>query len=215
MTLTMNNPPPSIFKLQQLHFSHPGEPALFRGLNLDLPAGVSWLGGESGSGKSSLLKLLRGDQPLDGVLSLAGVRMDDDPEAYRRQVFWHDPGNDSLDELLPADLAEQLQARFARWHAPAWKEHSKGFGLGPHAGKPLYAMSSGTRRKLWLAAAFSARATLCLLDEPTAGLDRASIEYLVHVLADPLWQSSGYVVLVAAGMPLPGVSWAGTATLRT
>lgn len=211
----MTSPVQPILQLQDLNFAYPGEAALFVGLGLALPAGVSWLGGESGSGKSSLLRLLRGEQPLDGSLNLAGVRLADDPEAYRRQVFWHDPGDDSLDALRPAELAQRLQAGFPHWQGPAWDEHLDGFGLAPHAGKPLYALSTGTRRKVWLAAAFSARATLCLLDEPTAGLDRTSVEYLAHVLSDPLWKNTGRVVLVAAGMPLPGVSWAGTATLRT
>ena len=46
----------------------------------------------------------------------------------------------------------------------------------------MYMLSTGSRRKVWLAAAFSAGATLTLLDDPFAALDRPSIAFTLAML---------------------------------
>ncbi len=57
-----------------------------------------------------------------------------------------------------------------------------GLGLTEHAHKPVYMLSTGSRRKLWLAGALSAHATLTLVDEPFAALDRPAIAFIVQRL---------------------------------
>ena len=203
----------AVLSVRDLCFSHPGDAPLFKALQVELPAGVSWLHGESGSGKTTLLNLLRGEQAVQGDISLSGVSLRGAAAAYRRLVFWHDPADARHDGLKPDEVAAAVRADHPGWDDAAWARHLDGFGLEPHRAKPLFALSTGTRRKVWLAAALSAGARLCLLDEPTAGLDRASADYLAQVLADPAWCESGTVVLVAAGLPLPGVPWAATLEL--
>jgi ABC-type transport system involved in cytochrome c biogenesis ATPase subunit len=41
-----------------------------------------------------------------------------------------------------------------------------GFGLQPHLDKPLYMLSTGSKRKVWLSAALAAGAPLTLIDQP-------------------------------------------------
>ena len=43
-------------------------------------------------------------------------------------------------------------------------------------------LSAGSKRKVWLAAAFTSGATVTLLDEPFAALDKASINFLLERL---------------------------------
>ncbi|MCB8749052.1 hypothetical protein LHU53_19365 [Rhodoferax sp. U2-2l] len=63
--------------------------------------------------------------------------------------------------------------------APAWAELLAGLSLVEHLDKPLYMLSTGSKRKVWQAAAFAA---VTLLDDPLAVLDRASIRYVLRQL---------------------------------
>ena len=73
-------------------------------------------------------------------------------------------------------------------------------------GKPFYALSSGTQRKIFMAAALASGATLTLIDEPLGGLDRASIQYLQEALAARAADTQR-LVLVAHYEVLPGITW--------
>ena len=52
------------------------------------------------------------------------------------------------------------------------------FGLGPHLGQRLSALSTGTQRKVALATALAVGTAVMLLDEPLNALDAASLAHL-------------------------------------
>jgi heme exporter protein A len=62
-------------------------------------------------------------------------------------------------------------------------------------------LSSGQKRRLALARLALAPAPLWLLDEPTVGLDAASVERLGRLLAGH--RAAGGMVLAATHLPLP------------
>ena len=192
--------------IDNLHFSHPQRP-LFQGLSAHIPAGVSLICGGDGSGKTTLLRLLAGELVADqGDVTLAGTSLASAPEAYRAQVFWHDPRSDALHAISARDWWRALPARHSRWDAAQLAAHIDGLDLAAHADKPMYQLSSGSQRKVILAAALASGAALTLLDEPLAALDRASIAYLQHALAELAAAPSGRAVLVAHYEILPGVA---------
>jgi energy-coupling factor transporter ATP-binding protein EcfA2 len=45
-------------------------------------------------------------------------------------------------------------------------------------------LSTGSKRKVWLAGAFASGATVTLLDEPFAALDKASIGFVMELLEE-------------------------------
>jgi ABC-type multidrug transport system ATPase subunit len=204
-----------VLQLQQLHFAYPGAPVLVARWSHGVPAGVTWLRGDTGSGKTTLLSLLAGERVAGGGRVLDGVDFNADAAAYRRGLFWHDPASadsDTCNALTPAEVTARLRARHPRFDDDAWQQHLQGFGLGPHLAKPLFALSTGTRRKVWLAAALSAGCALTLPDEPTAGLDAASVAYLMQALIGcAAWP--GRATVVASGVPLDGVPLAGVIDL--
>jgi ABC-type transport system involved in cytochrome c biogenesis ATPase subunit len=195
----------SLLIVQGLRYGWPGQPALFDDLDIEVGPGLTWLTGDDGCGKSSLLALIAGALPAQaGHLRVAGHEWQQDPAAYRRQVFWIDPQTDAHDALPAAAFLDSLSAHWPHLSGVALADLVDGFALGEHLPKPLYMLSTGSRRKLWLTAAFAAGAPLTLIDQPFAALDAASVAFLGELLQDV----SGHPArawLVADHAPAPGV----------
>jgi ABC-type multidrug transport system ATPase subunit len=173
-----------VLQVKGLGFGWPGRP-LFHDLSFDLPPGVSLVRGDDGSGKSSLLGLIAGALlPEAGTLSIQGVRLHEQHDAYRHRVFWIDPQTEAHDALAAGGYLESLSRHYPRFDNDTFNELVDGFGLRPHLGKPMYMLSTGSRRKVWLTAAFSAGTPLTLIDQPFAALDAPSARFLRELLQD-------------------------------
>ena len=166
---------PDILHVQALNFAYDGEPALVSDWSATIRAGVTLVHGDTGSGKSTLLRLLAGTLPATGRLTLAGVRLDADAAAYQRNLFFCDPATDAFDQRTARATTALLGAGDPHFNQDRWQGLADGFALAPHLGKPMYMLSTGSRRKVWLAAALASGRALVLLDEPTGGLNAASI----------------------------------------
>ncbi len=152
------------------------------------------LTGDEACGKSTLLRLLAGELTYtDGSVRLDGVCPVAEREAYREKVFWIDPHTDAFDEISPDELYAKLSKQRPRFDPKLVRRLANTFGLSEHMDKRLYMLSTGSRRKTWLAAAFASGARLTLLDQPTAALDPPSIRELISLLqaqagqADRIW----------------------------
>ena len=174
-----------LLRAEQLRFAWPGGAPLFNDTSLALGPGLTWLTSEDGSGKSTLLSLLAGAQaPQAGRLWANGHWLHEDPAAYRRQVFWIDPQTEAHDALPAAGYLEGLAAHWPRLSEAALADLVDGFGLAEHLHKPLYMLSTGSRRKVWLTATLAAGAPVTLIDQPFAALDAPSARFLAECLAD-------------------------------
>ena len=176
---------PGILHIEGLRFAWPDGQVLFDGLDVDLGPGLTWLTGDDGCGKSTLLALAAGALPAQGGrLCAAGHWWHEDATAYRQQVFWIDPQTEAHDALAAASYLEGLQKHWPRLSEAALEDLIDGFSLRPHLHKPLYMLSTGSRRKVWLTAALSAGAPLTFIDQPFASLDAPSAGFLTEVLQD-------------------------------
>lgn len=173
-----------VLQVRGLCFGWPGRP-LFRDLSFDLPPGVSLVRGDDGSGKSTLLALIAGAlSPEAGSLSIQGARLHEQHDAYRHRVFWIDPQTEAHDALAAGAYLESLSHHYPGFDAETMQELVDGFDLGPHLGKPMYMLSTGSRRKVWLTAAFAAGTPLALIDQPFAALDAPSTRFLHGLLQE-------------------------------
>ena len=174
-----------------------GERLVFSGVGFRVPeGGAMLLVGPNGSGKSTLLRMVAGL-----VRAEAG------------RLLWR--GADAL-----ADLAEQAGRVAYLGHLDAVKsgltvaENLRvwGFaervagaleavGLAALADLPAKMLSAGQRRRLALARLALRPAPIWLLDEPTLGLDMASVERFGAMLATH--RAAGGIVLAATHLPLP------------
>ena len=172
--------------LQVRHLDHEvsGAP-LFRNLSFDLPTGLSLVTGADGCGKSTLLRLLAGDLPATaGSITLSGSTHTPPSPGWREQVFWIDPQSEAHNDIRAGDFLDSLHQRHPRSASEAVADLVDGFALGPHLAKPLYMLSTGSRRKVWLTAAFAAGTAVTLIDQPFAALDGPAKGFLRDLLDD-------------------------------
>jgi ATP-binding cassette subfamily F protein uup len=164
-----------ILHLQQASLAF-GHLPLFEDADLRIDPGERIaLIGRNGTGKSSLLKAIAGEIPLD-----AGV-------------VWREPGLRvaRLDQEVPGDTAERtVHQEIARGLGPivdlegedGWRAEQKIkmviSRLGLPGDRPVRELSGGWRRRTLLAKALVSQPDLLLLDEPTNHLDIDAIQWL-------------------------------------
>ena len=213
----MPKPLPPVLQVRGLCFAYPGQAALFADWRVDLPAGLTLLDGDIG--KTTLMRLLAGELAADaGELTLAGYRLAAEPLDYRQHCCWFDPRDPAWDAMTPEAMMAAQRALHPGLDLVAWQRHLAGFDLTPHLAKPMYALSTGSRRKAGLAAALATGAALTLLDEPCAGLDPPSLAYLARALNDAARAARAAhqparALLLAGGQALEGLVVAGVIQL--
>jgi heme exporter protein A len=168
-----------------------GERLVLRGVNLVVAAGgATLLLGANGSGKSTLLRVLAGLKRPDGGIV-----------QWKGQDVSAEPGQDVayLGHLDALKLGLTVRENLA---FPATAHTAIGpLGLQTLLDVPVRFLSAGQRRRTALARLVGSGAGLWLLDEPTLGLDVASVEALGTLLATH--RAGGGAVVAATHLPLP------------
>ena len=176
-----------------------GERLVFAAVSFTVsPGDATLLVGPNGSGKSTLLRILAGLGRIEaGSLTWNGEECARDPSALgaRCAYLGHQDG------IKPGlTVAENLRLAAARAGKSA-ESALEAVALTPLTEMPARVLSAGQRRRLALARLTLSPATLWLLDEPTLGLDAASVARLGTVLADH--RARGGMVVAATHLPLP------------
>lgn len=162
-----------LLQAHDLGFAHPGH-TLFAGLSFAIGPGLTLLRGGDGRGKTTLLRLIaREIAPSAGRI-----------ECDAAPVFFETPADPAHDDVLVRDWLAARQQRFGGWRADLAAGLIEDFGLAEHLAKPMYMLSTGSRRKVWLVAASACEAQVTLLDMPFAALDGPSGRRLADILAD-------------------------------
>jgi len=170
-----SQPGRAVLTAHELSFWYPGRP-LFAQWSHAFPAGLTWVRGANGSGKSTLLRLLGGAlAPITGTLVVDGLQAAHDPVAYRRAVFWCGPDALAFDHLSPPEYFGFLAGLYPSFDHTALPGWVQALGLAPFLQRRIDQLSTGTQRKVALAAALCAGTRVVLLDEPLAALDARSV----------------------------------------
>jgi ABC-type transport system involved in cytochrome c biogenesis ATPase subunit len=190
-----------------------GPHTLWGPMDVQLQTGVTLVTGGEGRGKSSLLRMLAGDLAVAGSsLQLAGTGLQSQPAQYRQKAFWMDPRTSAWDQTSAEQFLQQSRRQWPQWNAEQCAELVAALGLEEHLPKPMYMLSTGSKRKVWITAACASGAELTCLDEPFAALDRGSIRTITGLLQDAAAHSPRAWVLADYEAPA-GVSLAATMDL--
>ena len=169
---------------------------VFRNVSLSLgPGQLMQLTGPNGSGKSSLLRLIAGlNEAQAGEVMLAGGNAD---LTIGQQAHYI-----AHQEAVKAALSVQENLAFWRDFMGGGDvgEAMSAFDLTRLASYPAGLLSAGQKRRLALARLVLVPRLLWLLDEPTVGLDTASLDRLVTVMARQL--AAGGMIIAATHVPL-------------
>lgn len=138
--------------------------------------------GPNGSGKSTLLNVLLGALPRrSGSVQLFGEEPD---RFHARWRLGYVPQRPSLESEVPATVREIVASGRLRQRG-WWRRESpedrvtiqhaiESVDLADVADLPLNELSVGQQQRAFIARAFASEPTLLVLDEPIAGVDRAS-----------------------------------------
>ena len=156
-----------------------GDKLLFNGLSFSLPrAGIVGVVGPNGVGKSTLFRMIVGEeQPDSGDLVLG--------ETVR--ISYVDQGRSGLDPRknvweLVSDGLDHIKV--ASFEMPS-RAYVASFGFkGPDQQKPAGVLSGGERNRLNLALTLKMGGNLLLLDEPTNDLDVETLQSMEDALLD-------------------------------
>ncbi len=174
-----------MLQVQNLCFAWPDQPPLFDGLSVTLEPGLHLVRGDDGCGKSTLLALLAGVRAdVSGSVVIDGVSLAADRAAFQACVFWMDPATDAFDAISANAFFVAQSERFPGFQPALAHELAEALGLAPHQRKPLYMLSAGSKRKVWLSAAMASGAPLTLIDQPFAALDAPSTRQLRELLTE-------------------------------
>src|SRR5437899_1229457 len=195
-------PGPALLTANDLALAY-GHQRLLQSVTLSVAPGEKvGLVGRNGSGKTSLLRILEGQQEVDGgeIARRRGLRI-----GYLPQEFELDPkltvrenieagAADLMDWLhryqsgagSEAELAELLNQieSVDGWNFQARLKAEASALAAPPLDTPVGPLSGGEKRRVALCRALAAQPDLLLLDEPTNHLDAESILWLESFLHD-------------------------------
>lgn len=153
-------------------------------------ASVTAVVGPSGSGKSSLLRLLAGmDRPTSGEVYVAGVALNSISNRKLRKVrhgmvgyVFQRPSDNFISYLTVAEHLRLAAGSPAPPGAPDPRELLTSLGIGDRADHLPHELSGGEQQRAAFAQVLMTAPSLVVADEPTAELDGQSGEDLLKVV---------------------------------
>ncbi len=176
--------------LVKIYWTATGEVHALKGVDAAFPAAaVSAVVGPSGSGKSSLLRILAGlDRPTAGQVTVAGLQLSGLSVARRRRLrrrllgyVFQRPADNLVPYLTVAEHLE-LAARLRRTRPSDDGDLLELLGLAHRRRHLPRQLSGGEQQRLAFARAVVGDPPLVVADEPTAELDRGSAAALLEAV---------------------------------
>jgi ABC-type molybdenum transport system ATPase subunit/photorepair protein PhrA len=186
---------------------HVDEAHIIQGVDIEIARGDCWvIHGHNGSGKTTLLRTIYGDHGVasGGSITRAGIVPGVPLEKFKLRTAyvaphlqtWHAPKMAVLEVVASGRYAsiglnDSIKASDRRHAERALRR----FGLAGMKGRTIAELSYGQARRVLFARAWAREPSLALLDEPFAGLDRATRADLTRRLNE--WIAEGGSCVIA------------------
>ncbi len=179
-----------ILECRDLSKAYGNKPAL-QNINLKLlPGRIVGLLGPNGSGKTTLLKLANGLlTPTSGEILIDGMK----PGVETKKIVSYLPDRSFLAGWMTIEKAIAYSADFFEDFRPA-AAFDMVARLGLDREQKIRTLSKGNREKVSLILAMSREAKLYLLDEPIAGVDPATRDYILETILANYAENSTVVI---------------------
>lgn len=159
-----------------------GDHLLFQGLNLRFGPGCVALSEEESTGKSTFLSLVAGRLPLgQGDIWIDGYSMREQPEAAKGRLAYIPEDCMLYPDMTGREMFEKVAAQRSASVGQEVLDLAAQLELEPHLEKRFEQMSTGTRRKVFLAAAALGTPSVVVADGPTNGVDSRACTVLADL----------------------------------
>ena len=183
----MNN---EVIRVEDLNFNYP-DTAVLRDVSFSLIKG-DFLGiiGANGAGKSTLIKLILGLLPYEtGKITILGGELQD----VRAKIGYVSQKANSFNTDFPATVREVVIAnlfprkglfkRFNKADEKKVDEVLELVGMSEYKNKLIGSLSGGQQQRVFIARALVSDPELLLMDEPTVGIDAASVADIMDIIS--------------------------------
>lgn len=179
----------NIIEVKNLTFEYP-DTAVLKDVSFTLEKG-DFLGiiGANGAGKSTLIKLIIGLLPYDtGTIKIFG----EDFSKVRSKIGYVSQKANSFNSDFPATVLEVVRANlysskglFKRYTSADNKKAVEALelvGMAEYKNKLIGSLSGGQQQRVFIARALVSKPELLLMDEPTVGVDAASVRDIMDII---------------------------------
>jgi len=185
-------PTPEILALRRVTFAYPGGPPVVQDFSLGFREGeLTAILGPNGSGKTTVLKLLRGLltpqageiwQPPDKKFRVGYVFQNPDYQLFAEEVWEEVAFGVHLLGLSAPEVEQRVEAALTRVH------------LLDRARDDPFSLTKGQRQRLAVAGVLALAPRVIILDEPTTGLDHREQQDLLGLVRE--LHAQGHTVIM-------------------
>ena len=190
----------SLLSVENLSFSIDGT-KLLKNITFSLEKGsLTLVAGKNGSGKSMLLKCLKGlEKPDEGIIKVNGKVLKKDGERMKAfGLVFQDTSLEIVGSTVRKDIAfgqENLRMERERIQETTDKMISL-FNLEKIQDLPPSVLSGGEKRRLSIAGVLAMEPEIILMDEPLANLDYPSVKMVLSTLIE--LKKKGVTVIIVS-----------------
>ena len=163
---------------ENLSKNYGSKPAL-KNINLEIQSGrIVGLLGPNGSGKTTLIKIANGLlTPTSGKLLINGMA----PGVETKKIVAYLPDESFLNSWMTVDqIVKMFSDFYSDFRTELAYKMLENLGIEPTA--KLKTLSKGNKEKVCLILVMSRNALLYILDEPIAGVDPATRDYVIRTI---------------------------------